>query len=93
MPVTLVSPMNDVEIGAGTSAARLDTLAGKTIALLDISKPGGSWLLDRLEQILKERFGVARIVRESKPTYTKPAPPALLETLRGVDAVVEALAD
>jgi hypothetical protein len=93
MPVTLVSPMNDVEIEAGTSALRLDTLAGKTIALLDISKPGGSWLLDRLEHVLKEKFGVAGIVRESKPTYTKPAPPALLEKLRGVDAVIEALAD
>jgi hypothetical protein len=93
MALTLVSPMNDVEIGAGTSAARLETLAGKTIALLDISKPGGSWLLDRLEHVLKEKFGVSRIVRESKPTYTKPAPAALLEKLRGVDAVIEALAD
>ncbi|HYA18690.1 MAG TPA: hypothetical protein VEF06_14555 [Bryobacteraceae bacterium] len=93
MPVTLVSPMNDAQARAETAAARLDTLAGKTIALLDISKPGGSWLLDRLEHVLREKFGVARVVREAKPTYTKPAPAALLEKLRGADAVIEALAD
>ena len=93
MPVQLISPMNDVEAGEKRPAARLDTLAGKTIALLDISKPGGSWLLDRLEHLLVHRLGVARVVREAKPTYTKPAPAALLEKLRGVDAVIEALAD
>jgi hypothetical protein len=93
MSGTLVSPMNDVAVGAGTAAARLDTLAGKTVALLDISKPGGSYLLDRLEAALLGRFGVARVIREQKPTYTKPAPASLLEKLRGVDAVIEALAD
>jgi hypothetical protein len=93
MSVTLVSPMNDVTAVAGASAVRLDTLAGKTIALLDISKPGGSVLLDRFEDVLIRRFGVARVIREQKPTYTKPAPASVLEKLRGVDAVIEALAD
>jgi hypothetical protein len=85
--------MNDAAIDAGAAAARLETLAGKTVALLDISKPGGSYFLDRLEATLRRRFGVAQVLREQKPTYTKPAPASLLETLRGVDAVIEALAD
>ena len=59
----------------------------------DISKPGGKVFLDRLEQLLKERYSVSRIVREIKPTYTKPAPGALLERLAFVDGVIEALAD
>ncbi len=91
MPITLVSPMNDVEVAGRTAAPRLMTVAGKTIALLDISKPGGSYFLDRLETIL-HRSG-AKVVREQKPTYTKPAPASLLEKLRGADAVIEALAD
>jgi hypothetical protein len=93
MPVTLVSPMNDMAAERGVAAARLETLAGKTVALLDISKPGGSHLLDRLQDVLLNRFGVARVLREQKPTYTKPAPASLLEKLHGVDAVIEALAD
>ena len=53
---------------------RLDSLAGKKIALLDISKPGGSFFLDRLEKIFRERYRVGEVVRASKPTYTRNAP-------------------
>ena len=91
MPVTLVNPMNERPQAAAAAPPRLGTLMGTTIALLDISKPGGSVFLDRIERLLREHG--ARVVRESKPAYTKPAPQAVLEKLRGADAVVEALAD
>ena len=74
-------------------AASCAALAGKTVALLDISKPGGSIFLARIERLLLDRHEVAHVLRESKPTYTKPAPGPLLDKLRTVDAVIEALAD
>lgn len=89
----LVNPQNEVKAKPAAPPARLDTLAGKRIALLDISKPGGSHFLDRLEVILRERFGVADIKRFSKPTFTKPAPDALIAELKAFDAVIEGLAD
>jgi len=78
---------------AATAAPRLVTLAGKTIALLDISKPGGSVFLDRLEYRLRGEHGVASVIREMKPTFAKPAPPEVLQKIRMADAVIEALAD
>ena len=90
---TLVNPLDERSQGVKPPALRLDTLEGKTLALLDISKPKGKEFLDRLEQLLKERYGVAKIVREIKPTYTKPASGALLERLAFADGVIEALAD
>ncbi len=90
---TLVNPLDERSREAQPAAPRLDTLEGKTLALLDISKPKGKEFLDRLELLLEERYGVAKIVREIKPTYTKPAPGALLEKLAFVDGVIEALAD
>ena len=90
---TLVNPLDERSRDQLAPAPRLDNLEGKTLALLDISKPGGKVLLDRLEQLLKERYGVSSIVREIKPTFTKPAPGALLERLAFVDGVIEALAD
>ena len=89
----LVNPLDERSTDLRPPAPRLATLEGKTLALLDISKPGGKGFLDRLEQLLKDRYGVARIVREAKPTYTKPAPGALLDRLAFVDGVIEALAD
>ena len=90
---TLVNPLDERASSARTPAPRLETLQGSTIGLLDISKPGGSVFLDRLERILTERHGVADVVRVTKPTYTKPAPAEVLEGLRFVDGVIEALAD
>lgn len=91
--ITLVNPLDERAEQPLARAPRLDGLEGKTIALLDISKPGGSHFLDRVEELLTERHGVARIVRGTKPTYTKPAPPSLIEELAFVDGVIEALAD
>lgn len=93
MPTTLINPTNERTEEASTPAPRLPDLRGTTIALLDISKPGGAVFLDRLEYLLKERHGVVNLIRAMKPTFAKPAPPDVLERLRGADAVVEALAD
>jgi hypothetical protein len=93
MMVTLVNPLDERAERSAEPAPRLDGLRGKTLGLLDISKPGGSHFLDRLEELLLERYAVARIVRETKPTYTKPAPGRLVEKLGFVDGVIEALAD
>lgn len=93
MPVMLVHPGNETRPQVAPPPARLKTLKGKKIGLLDISKPGGSVFLDRLEELLRTKYGVAEVVRSKKPTYTKNAPDAVIEQLRGMDAVVEGLAD
>jgi hypothetical protein len=93
MPIAIVNPMNEQMPGAAPAPERLKSLEGRTIALLDISKPGGSVFLDRVEQRLKERYGVANVIRAMKPTFAKPAPASVIELIRAADAVIEALAD
>jgi hypothetical protein len=93
MPITLVHPGNEKVATAATPPPRLSTLSGKKIGLLDISKPGGSHFLDRMEQLLRQSYGAADVVRVKKPTYTKNAPQAIIDQLRGMDAVIEGLAD
>jgi len=88
----IVNPMNEEVAESAAAPARLSTLEGRTIALLDISKPGGSVFLDRLEQQLRQR-GVANVLRAMKPTFAKPAPQAVIDSVRSADAVIEALAD
>lgn len=93
MTITIVHPGNENVAKAAIPPPRLAALQGKRIGLLDISKPGGSFFLDRLEQILKTKYAAAEVIRARKPTYTKNAPQPVIEQLRGLDAVVEALAD
>jgi hypothetical protein len=93
MAVTLIHPGNEGSVQAGIAPARLATLKGKKIGLLDISKPGGRFFLDRLEQLLRTRYEASDVIRLTKPTYTKNAPTTLIQQLRGMDAVIEGLAD
>ena len=93
MTVTLVHPGNENAPQAAPPPARLPSLVGKKVGLLDISKPGGSFFLDRLEELLLTRYAAAQVTRVKKPTYTKNAPQATIDQLRGMDAVIEALAD
>ncbi len=74
------------------NAARFDSLAGKTVGLLDISKARGNVFLDRVEERLNALDVVT--IRFSKPTFAKPAPVDLRhEIATSCDAVIEALAD
>jgi len=93
MPVRLIDPRNEAARTAMPAAARLATLAGRKVALVDISKPGGSVFLDRLAQRLQRDHAVDVIARAMKPTFSKRAPAALLDQLRNAEAVVLALAD
>jgi hypothetical protein len=93
--VTLVNPLDETPRGDAKVAPRLDSIQGKKIGLLDISKPGGRPFLNRIESLLKEKYGAAEIVRFQKPTFTKPAPPEIVDRIlkAQVQGVIEALAD
>jgi hypothetical protein len=63
-----------------------------TIALMDIRKPRGEVFLDELERLIADRGHT--VLREAKPTFTKPAPADVrAEISQRCDAVIEALAD
>ncbi|MBW2424773.1 MAG: hypothetical protein JRG86_11015 [Deltaproteobacteria bacterium] len=88
----VLDPTSEREPSERLKPARLESIEGRTIGLLDISKARGDVFLDRLESRLSERG--ARVLRFSKPTFTKPAPVDLRhEIAEQCEAVVEALAD
>jgi hypothetical protein len=88
-----MDPTDSVAVPRKT-ATRLPSLDGKVITLLDISKAKGDHLLDRVEELIRERAKPKAIIRKRKPTFARPAPDDLrAEILKTSDAVIEALAD
>ena len=76
------------------TARRPSSLDGLVVTLLDISKAKGDHLLDRIEELLRERAKPKAIVRKKKPTFARPAPDTLRqEIVGGTDVLIEALAD
>lgn len=92
MTLTVLDPTDETRPQARERVARPESLAGLTVALLDISKPRSNVFLDQLQNRLEGLD--ASVIRYSKPTFSKPAPPDLRhEIATHCDAVIEALAD
>ncbi|MDE0350066.1 MAG: hypothetical protein OXM56_10210 [Gammaproteobacteria bacterium] len=90
---TILDPTDERVPIARSVSPRPEAVTG-SVALLDISKPRGNVLLDRLEARLREELPGIEINRYAKPTFTKPAPTELRQDIRERnDFVVEALAD
>ncbi len=88
----LLDPTSEAQPAQRQMLPRPQSLAGKRVALLDISKPRGDVFLDQLEAKLGS-LGVATL-RYSKPTFARVAPAELRQRITSeCDLVIEALAD
>lgn len=89
----IVDPTNEQTPLRRALAGRPKQIRG-TVALLDISKPRGDVLIERLAARLVEVLPDVQLVRYRKPTYTKPAPEDLRQRIAAeAGFVIEALAD
>jgi hypothetical protein len=87
-----VSPFDPTARAEVAPAPRPDTLEGRTVALLDISKNRGAEFLDRMEQHLRN-LG-AEVERFGKPLFSRPATAELVDRIAArAEVAVEALAD
>lgn len=90
---TILDP-TDERVPIRRSLTRRPEAITGMVALLDISKPRGNVLIDRLEERLRERLPGVTFRRWSKPTFTKPAPDSLhRQIVAESDFIIEALAD
>ena len=92
MTRVLLDPTSELAPAQRERLPRLDSLAGRRVGLLDISKPRGDVFLNRIEARLAKAG--AAVKRYKKPTFTKPAPVDLRHQIASeCGAVIEALAD
>ena len=91
-PMVLLDPTSERSPVARALALRPPSLAGLSVAVLDISKARGNVFLDRLSERLQAQ-GVT-VNRYRKPTFTRPAPTALRQQIAAENQlVIEGLAD
>lgn len=88
----VLDPTDERTAATKPKAPRLESLEGKTVGLLDISKARGDVFLEQLAASLRQRG--ANVEHYRKPTFAKPAPIDLRQEIAThCDAVIEALAD
>ncbi len=93
MTLCVLDPTFDGGQTAQATVARLSTLAGRTVGLLDNGKRNVDTLLDHLEALLRLQHGVSTVVRLHKPDASRPAPEDVVKEFAGCDAVISAVGD
>ena len=91
-PYIMRDPTAELSPAMRERRAPPERLSEATIGLLCIAKERSEEFLDTVEARLRERG--LKVARFAKPTYTRPAPEAVLQDIvAGCDVVVEGLAD
>jgi hypothetical protein len=93
MSMRVLDPTAEEAAVATISAARLASLEGRTVGLLDNGKIRVRELLDHVEEMLRSQYGVAQVRRFRKPDASRPAPPEVMADLKRCDAVISAVGD
>ena len=92
--IKLHSPLGEVVKQEFDLAARVPTLDGLVLGILDNNKWNAQKFLRKLQADLSERFDVKDVIYRRKPYFSRPASPELIEELAlGADVVITALAD
>lgn len=88
----LLNPCGAVTRRFQPLAPRPGALAGRSLGILDNSKPNARVLLERLAELLASRAGTASVKIWSKPSSAQPAQ-CLDEIARSVQVVLTGSAD
>ena len=92
---SILDPTGASDTTADTSLApRLTTLRGRTLGLVDNTKPNGAALLSELGSVLKQRYGVKEVLMYSKPYFGTPVEPTQTQRIfEECDFAITAIGD
>ena len=93
MSIRVLDPTFEEPATQQATVTGLQSLAGRTVGLLDNSKIKVKEILDYTEQLLRTQHGVTQIIRLKKPDASRPAPPEVMAQMAGCDAVISAVGD
>jgi hypothetical protein len=91
--IRVLDPTAEVDSSLADNMARLNSLQGRTIGLLDNGKIRVHELLNHMEDIFVSQYGVAQVVRLKKPDASRPAPAEVVADMQQCDAMVSAVGD
>jgi hypothetical protein len=93
MAICVLDPTSEDVVATSQSTARLTSLAGRTVGLLDNGKLRVHELLNHMETLLRTEHGVAEVLRFKKPDASRPVPAEVLAAMHACDAVISGVGD
>ena len=93
MILRVFDPTHELKAAGIQPAPRPVSLAGKTIGFISNGKEGTKGFFAHLDRMLREEFGVAKVVSRTKSNYSAPADAPIAVEIRNWDAVISGIGD
>jgi hypothetical protein len=93
MSFEVLDPSHESDAREFVPAKRLQTLEGATVGIISNGKKGTKPFFDAVERELRDRYGVAKVVRLTKANYSAPAEPELLNEAERWQALISGVGD
>lgn len=93
MAIEFLDPTHESGSAAFAPAKRLATLKGATVGIVSNGKKGTKPFFDAFERELRERYGVASVVRTTKSNYSAPAEAEIMTGAERWQALVSGIGD
>lgn len=93
MSIDFLDPTHEAGSVEFTSAPRLASLEGTTVAIISNGKKSTKPFFDFVEKELRDRQGVADVVRLTKSNYSAPVEPELLVQAEKWQAIISGIGD
>ena len=89
----VLDPTHELGSPEARLAPRVSEFAGITVGLLSNGKANVGRFYDHLEDLLRNEWGVAEVVRRTKGNYSAPAETALMEEAAGWQVLFAGVGD
>ena len=93
MTIRVLNPTSESTVVALEPAPRLQSLEGKTVGLISNGKEGTAGFFAHVDRLLRERYGVAKVILRTKSNYSAPAEDEIIDEARNWDLAITGLGD
>jgi hypothetical protein len=93
MSITVLNPTAESDTETLRLARPVESLDGALVGILDNSKVNADRILQLVEQILREQYGVRELIWRRKHDFSRPAPAQMLAELSACDAIITGIGD
>ena len=77
----MFNPQGAIEITPKKLSPRIKDLRGKAASLLIVPMSSSGDFIDRIEELLREKYGISKVIKKWKINATKPSSPEFINEM------------
>ena len=91
--IEVLDPTYEDDVSSFRYAPRLENLKNATVGIISNGKKGTSHFFNAMENLLKKKYKVGKVIRVVKKNYSAPAEEEIMKEVKKWDAAIAGVGD